>query len=101
MHEKRLLFTHGENYKSDEVKNLHVIPTNESIYKRFSTVKSGDIAVIKGYLIDWRETGESSYTKMKTALDFATISDKKAEVLLLVLYAVFYDRIYANEHLFK
>lgn len=73
MHEKRLMITRGKNYKSEEAENLHLIPANESIYRGFSTIKRGDIVIIKGYLIDWRGIGDFSYFKVKTARDFSTI----------------------------
>lgn len=101
-YEKRLMSTSGDNFKRDEAENLHIIPANESIYKGFSTIKSGDIVIIKGYLIDWRGTGEFSRNKMQTARDFTTISDQKAGGRITGLCMQFFvTELYANGYLFK
>lgn len=75
-HERRAMIVYGD-YKVGEWENLHIIPTSKNIYAGLKTVRAGDIVSLKGYLINWKGTGEYANVKIETALSFATESKEK------------------------
>lgn len=81
-HEYRTLmwqYTYSDNPTVDiaEISNSHIIPANNNIRRAFDTLSPGDIIFIKGYLIDWHDTGEFAEYEYKTALTAGEIADFK------------------------
>lgn len=81
-HEYRVLiwqYDYDDNpvVNMSDISNSHIIPANNNIRRAFDTLSSGDIIFIKGYLIDWHDTGEFAEYEYKTALTPGEIADFK------------------------
>lgn len=64
-------------FRYNEFSNLHILPANKKIRKGFDTINKGDIVFVKGWLLDWKGTGELKDIEFKTALSQGEISDDK------------------------
>lgn len=89
-------------YKPEECSNVHIIPKNQTIRNGFKTIKNGDIVKIKGFLVDWKGVGEYNSFKVRTARNFADISEQKlgGQTTFLCMQ-LFVTEIFANGYIFK
>lgn len=67
----RPVFNHGD------FNNLHILPASNAVRRAFDTLQNGDIVLLKGLLIDWRDTGEFAAFPYKTAESIGQIADFK------------------------
>ena len=59
-HEYRLLWSSIVT-NHDEINNNHTIPATNAIAKGLEILKPGEIAYLKGYLVDWKESKDIEY----------------------------------------
>lgn len=105
-HEYRVLWarplTNAVRYRSDEIHNIHTLPSSKSIYKGLQTVSVGDTVLLEGYLTETRGLLKDNSLVLRSAITTGEISNQLAGGQITGLCFQFYiTKLIVNGFIFE